>query len=352
MPQLRSFTFGQAPSLVEAYKTGYDINQNQQQIEQRDRIAKDQLANQYAIAEMEAATKRQALQQQALMQAQELEVQKSLKQQALGLQAQELQQKTAFENQQMDLTGRHYDTEAKRVQSVTDTAAQAYEAKQRQRMMVEDLMKQPGMTPEKAVDQASAIWGAQAGSDIRKISPRATAQEAQDALGRPVAMPLLDENGNPTGETIYKSSRNQYSRVPKSTATDTEASFVPGSQGELMRFNKKYFPNPALGDVKDLKKERDTLKKQLEGDDFDLEKRMWTRSNAGEKLEPSQMVFAKKYADSLAELQKMNAAIASAKQGIRESAQKAFKPPGLDTGASTNKAPTRIKYNPATRSFN
>jgi len=165
-------------------------------------------------------------------------------------------------------------------------------------------------------------------------------------------MPLLDENGNPTGETIYQSSRNQYSRVPKTAPTDTEASFVPGSQGELMRFNKKYFPNPALGDVKDLKKERDTLKKQLEGDDFDLEKRMWTRANAGEKLEPSQMVFAKKYADSLAELQKMNAAIATAKQGIRESAQKAFKPPGLDTGASTNKAPTRIKYNPATRSFN
>ena len=119
-----------------------------------------------------------------------------------------------------------------------------------------------------------------------------------------------------------------------------------------MKFNNKFFPNPRLGDVKDLTKERDALKKQLDGSDFDLEKRMWTRSkNPKDELSDTQKALAQKYVEAMTELQKMNAAITSAKQGIRDSAQKAFRPPGLDLGSSTNNAPKRIKYNPATRSF-
>lgn len=331
MPQLRSFTgFAPSPSLPDAYKTGYDINQQQQQIDQRGQIARDEIANRFAIAEMENASKRAALQQQALMQAQELEVQKSLKQQALGLQARELEQQQALAQQQMALTGRHYDTEAQKTGVVVDQAARKYEAQQRMRMAVQQAISE-GKSPTEAFQGAAAVFGTEAGADIRDITgTRAGGAGAAGPMATPTAMDLLDEHGNPTGQQIYQASPNRFATLPAKKEAPTESTPVPGSEGRLLKFGNKTFESPAYADLKELKKERDTLSKKLESDAFMMERSAYEKSlDPNNELSAAKKSLAKKYADEKAKLDALEAKIAA---GVAPRI-----PTGLDTGATTNK---------------
>ncbi len=321
MPQMRSFQFQQGPSLPQAYATGVGLAQTDTAEENKVKLTREQIANQYAMAEMEAATKRSALAQQALQQAQELEVEKSYRQQQIGLKQ------------------REQESEQQKVDFMLEKGAQQYRARQAMRGVVEEQLR-AGKTPGEALSRGAAIHGTDSGAagqlmgDIVQTAPGG----AKAPLGRPVAMPLLNEAGGDTGELIYQSSQNQYSRVPKTKAEPTDSTEVPRSGGRLLKFGNKTFPAPEFADFEELKKEAKALDKKLEGDDLEEERRAFNKAkDPKNELNARQALLAEAYAKKLTTLEDMQKQINLGKAKFS------------GRGGSTNSTPKRRVWNPTTR---
>jgi len=314
-------SFIPAPNLAQAFGSGIAQVQQDEQLAANIKMKREEMANQYAMAEMEAATKRQALAQQAMMQNQELDVEKQIKLQQLGLQERELQ------GEQM------------KIDEIINAGAQQYQARQAMRGVVEEQLS-AGKTPGESLSRAGALYGTDAGAapsmmgDIIQSGPGGV----KAPLGPPVAIPVLNEDGTPTGQKVYKASQGSYARLPESSADATTAKPTPGMEGRRVSIGNKTFESPAYTDLRKLEKSRDELSKRLESDTFEIERRAYAKSKDEDaKLTPSQERSAKKYAEELARLDKMSADIAAGYTKLRSGA------------GSTNQAPRRRIWNSKTR---
>jgi len=156
-------------------------------------------------------------------------------------------------------------------------------------------------------------------------------------MGVPTAIDLKDEQGNPTGQKIYQASPNRYATLPKNVENPTESTPVPGSDGTILQYGKKFFPNPKVADITQMSKKRDAITKTLDSGVLEPERRQFVRAqDPDQTLTPNQRAMAQKYADKLAEFKTLNDQITEARTSMR-SGGRATLPSGLDTGGTTNK---------------
>lgn len=264
MPQLRSFSsFPATPNLGEAWQGGTALAQRDTELAAKVQNDREQLANQYAIAEMETATRRAALSQQQLQQQQELEVQKAYQQSVIGLRQRDVEQ----QQQQIDLK--------------SEEAARQFSAQESIRREVEDVIAKGGDVSA-GFRNSLMKHGTQAGvagpamGDVLASGPGG----ANAPMGVPVAIDLKDEAGNPTGQKIYQSSLHQYSTLPKAELPPTyEKNAAPGFD----RIGKRFFVS---GELKDAEKEVDRLGKWFDGQSAVAGELVLKKQASGQELKP------------------------------------------------------------------
>ena len=289
MPQLRSFSaFGSTPNVGSAYVGGAGVGQRIQETQINAATQRAQIANQYAIAEMENASKRAALAQKALSDAQELEVQKAYQQSQLALKGREL-----------DLSEQGYNLKS-------DEASRQFMAQEQMRRGVVDALAQnPEMDPGTAFRKQASIWGVQAGApgsvmgDIINSSPGGV----NSSMGMPKAVQL---EGAEDGTQVAQLSPNRWAFVPKTATQPTEAAPAPGTGGSMLKWGNRLFANP---EYQQLNKDKARIEKMLEGPDMELNRRALTKPE--EKRTSRDAVLISEYRNKQAELKAIQDKIAA-----------------------------------------
>lgn len=104
MPQLRTFNaFAPAPQLAQAYASGVKLTQEDQQRELNAMLEREKMANQYNIASMETATRREALAQEALAKKQALDAETAMFAKRMTAQQEQLAQEAMLKNQELEI---------------------------------------------------------------------------------------------------------------------------------------------------------------------------------------------------------------------------------------------------------
>lgn len=280
-----------------------------------------QIQNQMAMAELEAATKKDALQQQALQAAQELEVKKQ---------------------EQLSLLSLHQHEQELQQQKIDQVAKQAlneWNARQQIQHAVESGMAGsegvPKKTAPEAFLEASARFGPQAGFDnsalakIMDLSPAGARAGLPDAI----ASPLKDDQGNvlPGYYTTPTSERGR-SVFHVAGEKDTSVAELPGSLGELTAGGKR-FKSADLIKYNETKKDIDAIQKRLDSADWSFRKRASEMKKEGKKLTDAQKVWAKEWDDQVGQLGKLKSENEELRKSLDYSQPKS---------GSTN-APSRFK---------
>jgi len=288
MPQLRSFSaFGSTPNVGSSYVGGAGVGQRIQETQINAATQRAQIANQYAIAEMENASKRAALAQKALSDAQELEVQKAYQQSQLALRGREL-----------DLSEQGYNLKA-------DEASRQFMAQEQMRRGVQEaLAKDPKMDPGVALRKQASIWGPQAGLKADEYNSMFSQQSA--GLPPPVAVDIVDSQGKPTGQKVVQTGTNSRVVLHDPRENPTEATPAPGTGGSMLQWGNRLFANP---EYQQLNKDKARIEKMLEGPDMELNRRALTKPEGSRTSRDA--VLISEYRNKQAELKAIQDKIAA-----------------------------------------
>lgn len=318
MPQLRSFTgFAGTPGIGAAYVGGAGVGQRAQEAQMQDATARAaigqrasessqqaetsraQIANQYAMAEMENATRQRALQMQALKDAQELEVQKAYQTAVIGIKDREAQVAAAKQQHEFE-------------QAAAETASRL--AMQRQ---VEELMA-GGEKPTDAFRRGMISHGPTANlpgtawSDV--LDPGKAAMIPGDIGQVDRAQGDLGERGYQT----FRAGPNSLQLVPPPT-TRAPAE-VPGDPSKYS-FGASLHDKPAEREAQDLEKKRNKLEEKLDSAEFSADRQRLKdyQDNPKKKFSPQQMDAINTFKKKLAQLAKYDEDIARLRSGLTNS---------------------------------
>lgn len=288
MAQMRSFSsFGATPNAASAYAGGAGIVQRDQELAAKVQSDRAQLANQYAIAEMESSSRKAALAQSALKDAQELEVQKYYQQSMLGLKDRELQMQNAVQMQEAEAMARKFSAQESMRRSVEEAIAK-------------------GSTPGAAFSEGVARFGAQADLPGTAFSDMIQAPGAggDDGLGPAQMMPVEGTDQY----DYFKTGKGSRQLVPRKSAEIPEAVDIEDSG--YQRIGDRVLRKVQPAELTDLRKKRDTLEKFLTSADASPGRMALARSKEkGVKLTKPQEFLMNEYLDKQKQLQEIEGKI-------------------------------------------
>ncbi len=327
--------------LAESYGQGVQLTQTDQQREAAQQTAREQMANQYAIAQMEASAKQQALEQQLAQRSQELEIDKAYKQQQIGLAQAENQMKQ------------------QQIEAVAQQAQQQFEARHAIEAGVQQDIQGGEMTPQAALTRQVALHGAGANLPSGLVSDLYDQQRAglPGGPGSPSLQQLVGPNGEPMqGAYVFGTGpRTQQIYEPGKNAKDFTATEVPGASNKMKIANTVY-DTPQYREFQRLEKNLEDAKKFMQQPKWTANAISLSKQADGEELTKGDKSRIKEWNDQMAQIKALEDRLAPLRKKFVESEPLPPKvPAALPNGAfggntNANRGNIRvIELNPAGR---
>lgn len=337
MPVMQSFGGLIPQRLAESYGQGVQLTQTDQQREAAQQTAREQMANQYAIAQMESSAKQQALQQEMAQKSQELEIEKAYKQQQIGL----AQAENAMKQQQ--------------IEAVAQQAQQQFDARRAIEAGVQQDIQGGAMTPQQALTRQVALHGAGANLPSGLVSDLYDQQRAglPGGAGSAQLQQVTGPDGKPM-EGVFAfgtGPRTQQLYEPGKNAKDFTAAEVPGAATKMKIANTVY-DSPQYIEFKRLEKNLDALKTYMKQPKWTANTMSLAKRESGEELTAGDRARIKEWNDQMSEIKDLEDKIAPLRRKFIEADPLQIKAPPPTMPFVPNTNPNRgtirvIEVNPA-----